>query len=498
MPQALPRVLVAVAFFCACGKKSDPAKKDAGPSIPAVAPIALPPLGADHVTRFQFIYGEASKAFPACAAKVEAKDWAAARSLCESALQKDPWHLDTHRLLAAVLAKEGEPAAAVDHLATALAGDYYKYAPTLAADDLASFRATPHGAAVAQLAQQIGDEYARRVKGGLWLLGRRSRSQLPQKPGVQVCSTHAELYAYDRESKRYLRLTHTDHQVAAWVHAPQGNEIALVGFDKVEIGKGADVAPLIAHGWVEVYDSAEWKQVGKRVVLPSAREISIGYGAGDQLLVSTAPAAARWTLGDVTVSSVDRSTGKLTKVTDAPPVPRVVVNLDEGRLVRGVPGVEAAWSNDPPTTTRLKAGGATIAIPESGQATQSTVAVAPGGARLAFATAVDPCAKDAAPSLYVADTKNGALKHLLTARSRFATRWVDDHVLAYEDGDGAIRLWDATTGREAQRLDDKTGFALDVLSFTNVPLCKGEPAEAGSGSDELPPEEGAGPVTAPQ
>ena len=82
----------------------------------------------------------------------------------------------------------------------------------------------------------------------------------------------------------------------------------------------------------------------------------------------------------------------------------------------------------------------------------------------------------------------------------FATRWIDDHVLAYEDGDGAIRLWDAQTGREAQRLDDKSGFALDVLSFGSAPLCKGARPEAGSGagSDELPPEEGSGPVTAPQ
>lgn len=474
-------------------------KKDAGLGAPGVAPIAMPPLGEDHVTRFQFIWGEGSKAYGVCAAKAEAKDWAAARTACESALQKDPTNLDAHRALAGALAKTNEPAAAVDDLAIALASDYYKYVPTLPAEDLEQFRGTPHGQSIALLAGQIRDEYARRIKGGLLLLGRRSRSVLPTKPGLQVASTHAELYAYDRETKRYLRLTHTDHQVAAFVRAPSGGEVAVLGFDKVEL-KGGDVAPLLARAWIQVLDTAEWKPLGPKVMLPAAREVSVGYGAGDQLLVSTAAAAARWTLGDVTVSAVDRQTGKLTKVGDPAPVPRVVLNLDEGRLVRGVPGVEAAWSNDPPTTTRLKlAGGATIAIPESGQASQATVAVAPGGGRLAFATAVDPCAKDAAPSLYVADTKTGALKHLLTARSRFATRWLDDHVLAYEDGDGAIRLWDATTGREAQRLaDDHGGLALDVLSFGNAPLCKGSPEAAGSGSDELPPEEGAGPVTVPQ
>jgi hypothetical protein len=501
VPTGLTRVVVAVAFLAACGKKADPAqKKDAGAGIPGVAPIAMPALGVDRVTRFQFIWGEGSKAYGVCAAKAEAKDWAAARTACESALQKDPWNLDAHRTLAGALAQLGEHAAAVDHLALALAGDYYKYGPSLASPDLDQFRGTPHGQSIAVLAQQIHDEYGKRIKTGLVLLGRRSRSQLPDKTGLQVASTHAELYAYDRDSKRYLRLTHTDHQAAAFVYAPSGNEVAVLGFDKVEVGKSGD-APDLARAWVLAIDTTEWKPAGPKVMLPPAREVSVGYGAGDQLLVSTAPAATRWTLGDVTVSSVDRSTGKLTKVGEPPPVPRVVFNLDEGRVVRGVPGVEAAWSNDPPTTTRLKlAGGAAIAVPESGQAQQSTVAVAPGGARLAFATAVDPCAKDAAPSLYVADTKSGALKHLLTARSRFATRWLDEHVLAYEDGDGAIRLWDAQTGREALRLDDKGGLALDVLPFTNTPVCKQGTPEAGSGagSDELPPEEGAGPVTAPQ
>jgi hypothetical protein len=133
-----------------------------------------------------------------------------------------------------------------------------------------------------------------------------------------------------------------------------------------------------------------------------------------------------------------------------------------------------------------------------------TIAVAPGGGFVAFATAVDPCAQDAAPSLYVANGKTGALKHLLTAKSRFATRWLDATTLAYEDGEGAIRLWDATTMREALRLENKAGLALEVLSLASAPLCKQAPptADAAGSGDEppLPPEEGSGgePVTKPQ
>jgi hypothetical protein len=180
------------------------------------------------------------------------------------------------------------------------------------------------------------------------------------------------------------------------------------------------------------------------------------------------------------------------------------MSLDEGHLVRIPDGVVAAWTGDPPVTASLATdNGKPIRIPESGSAAQSSIAVSPGGAHVAFATAVDPCAKDAAPSLYVADAKTGTYKHLLSARSRFPTRWVAADLLAYEDGDGAIRLWDATTGRESARLEnkipgaaeDRSSIALDVLSLASAPLCKQAPPTvdaAGSGDEPLPPEEPTG------
>jgi hypothetical protein len=171
--------------------------------------------------------------------------------------------------------------------------------------------------------------------------------------------------------------------------------------------------------------------------------------------------------------------------------------------------------------------GKPIQIPESGTAAQASIAVSPGAAHVAFATAVEPCAKDTAPSLYVADAATGTYRHLLSARSRFATRWLDAGVLAYEDGDGAIRLWDAGTGRQLARLEerasgaeDRSGMALDALSLAAAPLCKQAPptVDAAGTGDELPPEEpaagssatggsggsatgpgiGSGPITTPQ
>jgi hypothetical protein len=499
--------------FCAgaCGgKKSDGSKgKDDAAPGPTVAPITTPPIGVDAVKRMSFVnYGET---WDKLVAQLKAKNWATVRQLSEAFLAKDPYHLEAHRFLATALAQSGEHAAAVDHLVAALAGDYYKYGPTLDQDpDLAAFFGTPHGTAIKEVEQKIQGEYAKRVAGGVLVVARRSAFKWPTKDGVQPAFSRGELYAFDRETRHYLRLTHTDHQVVAFVRAPSGNEVAVLGFDKVDRPKGDDAAPLVNRAFIEVLDTKDWKLVGARVAVGAAREIHVGYGAGDQLLVATAPASGRWGIGDATLSSVDKATGKLTKIKGALPVPRVIFSLEEGRIVRTVdPAIKATWAGDPPTTAQLAVDtGAAIHVPESGNASQSTVALSPDKAHIAFATAVDPCAKDASPSLYVADAKTATLKHLLTSKSRFITRWIDAATLAYEDGDGAIRIWDVTSGREAMKLANPAGIALEVLSLTPAPMCKGTPptVDVGSGSGDepppLPPEETGsagsdGPVTKP-
>src|SRR6267142_237640 len=103
-----------------CHKSDAPVKVKDDAAVPVTAPIATP-------------------AHEKAIAAYRKKDWAAVRTQTETALGKDPMHLGSHRLLAAALAQTSEPAAAVDHLVTALAADYFQYAPTLADDDLKSF-----------------------------------------------------------------------------------------------------------------------------------------------------------------------------------------------------------------------------------------------------------------------------------------------------------------------------------------------------------------------
>lgn len=508
MLKALTRLALCGALVAACGSKaaSPSAKEDAGSASvkPSVAPLAMPVLGVDRPSRMNYLYGDGAAAFGKAVAAYNAKtrDWAAVRTNCEAALAKDPLELDAHWLLATALAQTGEPASAVDHIVAALAADYYRFGASLDTPDLADFRATPHGQAVVALATKIGDAYGAKVTSGVWVVARRSPFRWPGALGAQASSTRGELYAFDRESKRYFRLTHTDHEVAGFARAAGGGEVAVLGYDKIDRPKPptpADAPPTFERAWIAVYDAKTWKPIGKRAALPQARELGIGYAAGDQLVATSAPAAGRWGLGPVTVASVDASGGKLAPIAGAAPVPRVALTVDEGRAVHDAGAADASA-----TVATLMLGNAAVTIPESGQAQAQTIAIAPDKAHVAFATAVDACAKDVAASLYVADGK-GALKHVLTAKSRFATRWLDATTLAYEDGDGNIRLWDAATGRETGKLEDKPGMALDALSPATAPLCKQGPAlppetvgsGAGSGASSDEPTVTDGPVTAP-
>ena len=491
--------LFAALALAACGGKGDDAKpKDDAPAGPTAAPLVMPALGVDHVRRMNFVYGDGWTSYDKAVAAYKKKDLDAAKAHAESAISKDPLHLDAHWLLARIFAARGAPAA-VDHLVTALAGDYYAYATDLATSpELAELRATAHGQAVAALAAKLDAEYAKRVPAAMWLLARRSTYKWPKDFGTQSSTSRGELYAYDRELKRFFRLTHTNHRVLAYVRAPSGKHVAIIGFDKIDRekpGEGTPTPPSFAAAWIQVIDATTWQPVSGRIALGAAREIAFGYDRADQLVVSTqAPS------GERAVSTVDAKSSKLAKTEGGVPSPTVVLSLEEGRVLRDPEGVTASWTGTPATASSLQvAGGAAIAIPESGATHKDTVAVSPDGARVAFVTAVDPCAKDTAPSLYVADAKAGTHRHVLTSRSRFAPRWLDANLLAYEDGEGAIRVWDASRAQQAWKIDNKPGIALDVLTLQPAPRCVTVPAlptEEPGPDDEppLPPEE---PVTKP-
>ena len=235
-------VLTTLAFAGACGKKPDGLKsKDDASNHPTVAPIASPTSGVDQLKRMNFVWGsEGSTAFAKATAayKQKPRDWAAVRAHCEAALARDPHHLGAHWLLGAALAQSGDHAAAVDHLVTAIASDYWQYGPSLPKqDDLKAFLATAHGASVTELADRIRDDYKKRTATAILLVGRRSSFRWPKDPGVQPNSSRGELYAFDRETKRYLRLTHTDDDSL---------HLVVLGSPHFSLAEYARLAPMIA------------------------------------------------------------------------------------------------------------------------------------------------------------------------------------------------------------------------------------------------------------
>src|SRR5213075_2250027 len=134
------------------------------------------------IKRINFSYGDGMGEYAKAVAQQKARNWAGVKQHCEATLAKDPFHFDAHRLLATALAQTGEHAAAVDHLVTALAGDYLKYADGLAKDDdLKPFFATPHGTAITEDAEKIRAELVKRAGSGVLLVARRSGFKWPKE-----------------------------------------------------------------------------------------------------------------------------------------------------------------------------------------------------------------------------------------------------------------------------------------------------------------------------
>ncbi|MEZ4401800.1 MAG: hypothetical protein R3B06_17360 [Kofleriaceae bacterium] len=488
----------------ACGGTSDGAKPGGGTSTRATpaapAELAMPALGVDAVRKLNYVYGDGAKDYAKVTAALKAtpRDWAAVRAAAEATLAKDADHLDARWALGKALANTGEPDLATTALTAALAGDWLAWGPGLADDpDLAAYLATPPGQALTALSTKMGAAVKAAIASEPLILARRSTWKAP-KPGTSYAATRGELYAVDLASKRYLRVTHTDHTLAGFVRAPSG-ELLLAGFSQAQVppsAKAMTEAPLLTRAWVRAFSPTTLSDASARASVGKARTIWVGYGAGEQIVVETAAASGRWNPGKITSYVVDRSTGKLTK---GPGGARL-----EPSLQLALDDVGPASAPTFPADLDAKLAdklAAVVDVDERGAPRLAAVAASPTGAWLAFASATDPCAKgdDAPkPSLYVADAKTGTYKHVLTAASRFGLQWIDADRLLYEDGTGGLRVFDAAAGRETGKLGERAGMALGALAPSAAPLCRTEPVvDDPDAVDDVPTDEGDAPAATP-
>jgi hypothetical protein len=507
-------IVIALTYVAACGKDSGGGAAGVGSgsgSGSAGPSIAMPAIGVESPSGFDFTYGKGKDDFAKATAayKAPAKDWSAIRTSCEAALAKDAGHLDARRLLASALVQLGDHAAAVDHLVKVIAADWRKYGAAMDADpDLATLWSTPHGKAVEDVGGRIGEAVKAIAARRVLVLGRRAAFKWPSKPGAQWAATRAEVYAVDVDTRRFVRLTHTDHSVAAILPSPSGGEIAVVGYDKVEMpppDKQATVPPLLARAWVQAFDPATWEPTAKRATLTKVRGAGVGYAEGDQLVAQSHPPSGRWMTGPSTSFSIDRATGKLAKIPGPKLSPSAMVALDMGWIERTpASGIEVSWDpateDKPALAKQVKIGAKVLDVPGGAQVAPDGIVASPGGKRFALSTWVDPCNQEGTePSIYVVDAATGALKHLLTGKSRFRVTWVDDERVLYEDGTGSLRLWSAADGREVGKLASKPGLFVGTLDAHTAPICRRAPpvVEPATG-DEMPPEDtGSGDVAEP-
>ncbi len=506
------RFLATLVLLCACGGDKS-AAKDKGPPDAALPKLEMPAIGVAKVTEMNYVYGDGAKPYEPVLGKngqYAKKDWAGVKASCEAALAKDPKHLDAHRLLGTALAQLGDFEAATPHLVAALAGDFLRWGPGLPQDkELEDYLKSPQGQALLKLHLEMKAQVEAHQSSGVWVLGRRSSYKRPSKSGG--ASSRGELYAWNEDNGRFLRLTHTNHQLVAWLPSPGGDELALVGFDKAELPSAKDKnAPPLIQAWVETVDARTFEVRTTKATFKKLRGVAVSFGAGGQVLVEKLDAAGRWGTTPGKTYSIDASTGKTAEVMEQPDPQsaRAVVTLDETLVSGPAVGIKTTPSPGDPsliTEITIESTSRTISLPGSGLGDASVPRANHSGARVAFATWIDPCADTGPkPTLYIADANTGENIHVLSAASRFNVRWLTDDRLIYEDDEGGLRIYDVPTKREVARLEaKKIGYALSGLSPSPKPICRKEPLAdvvVDDGAEEpMPPEEGVepGPATTP-
>lgn len=535
MTRIVPAALLVVglaAAACGDGKKEPspkPADPTVGSSVPATAtePVDLPSLGVTRPIDLAYEGGKGARAFGRAQAAVKKQDWTQVRTACEEAIVADPLHLDAHRLLASALAQQGKYEEAVDELAVALAGDFGRWGGTVLTDpDLEPIASSPLGSRLQDMVAVYRDQFVRAARGGLLVVARRSAFKEPTRPKKAGApfklASRAEVFSYQLDTRRYLRLTRTNFQVLGFLLSPSGDELAYVAASQLQPGQppaagSAGAPPVLAGLQVGVVSLAAPDAATTPAKLKSARTLALEYLPGNELVATAYDPQGWWELGRAHAFSIDRSSGKATPTTppsqaaprqaapsadagvapisDPTAVPsnrRLVVRYETVELeVRGdADGVAADWNPENGTVEEfvVEASRRRIQLPPGEQARRDSLTWSPDRARLAFATAADPCAEqplDRQSALYVVDVESGKLRHIVRGSARLQPHFADPATVAFEDEQGTIHLYDAAVAREVGRLENRPGQSFTGLGSMAGARCRKAPAGATPSSDAV-------------
>jgi hypothetical protein len=501
-----------VAVACGGDKKErqDAAASGAQHPVRPPAQVDTTPLalGVAHPSDLAYEWGKAAKPFGEAAAAHRRRDWKAVRSSCEEALQADPGHLEAHRLLASALAQQGEYEKSIAALKVALAGDWIRWGGSVENDaELEPLIASPLRGALTEMLAAYREQFARSARAGLLLVARRApfkEPARPKKPGAAArLASRAEVFAYVKETQRYLRLTQTDFQVLGFLASPAGDEIVYVAATHATLADPPTAAPpILAAAQVGVVSLASPELTHPAAQLKNARTLSVEYLAGDELLVTAYDAAGWWGLGAARPFSIDRTDGRAKPSKPAAPAEagsderagrRLVVRYEGAGLEGGgdAEGIAADWNPETGAAEEfvIESSQKRVQLPAGEAAARSSLAWSPDRSRLAFATAGDPCAAqevDRQSALYLVDAESGRLKHVFRGATRFHPRFLDSATLAFEDDKLGIRLHDAAVAREVGRLETRGGLAFTGLGALPGPVCQRDAPAAAPGAGAPP------------
>jgi hypothetical protein len=468
-------------------------------SLPALDPL---PLGKDDLSGYAFSRGPGRAAFKQVIAAEKAGDWKAVEEGSRATLLADAGHLEAHWSLALSLARQGRFVDVAGPLSSAVAGDWMRWGERSLDDDaLRGFLASDYGAQWRDLAGAYRDQFRASAARGLPVVGRRGKYWIPKKPGKQSINHRSEIYSYDVESGRYLRLSRTNASLAGFLVSPGGSQLAFVMYNRIWLPDpkaAGDARPYIRSAFVGTIDLVTATMSEHEVAFRDVASIALVYGEAsdgvEPLYVRVRNTAPERGVPIEQTFLVDTAHDRKTEVgaEAAAALTGHALTVEHGFIRSSghrVPGVLADWDDDGAAGAfRLEDTSKTITLPAGQSADATSMRWSPSRTRLVVATmAVDPCSKtgdERSVTLYVVDAAAAKLRPVAVGEGMFAPVWLDDRQLAWVDASKrypAVRLVDVLSGSEIVRLEAAGGVSTDRL----MPDTSCRPVHTDDDADEL-------------
>lgn len=441
-----------------CGKRAErasaEAKDAAAAQPPRTGPIELParPLGLPDAAAFGWRKRDGQAAFREARTAESREDWQAVIGKCREALAIDPGHLEASWLLAAALGKLGKSDDLLAPLRDAVAGDFGKWGlASLELPALQPFLATPNGEA-----------WRRRVEQDRALF-------ITALSRATIVNADGDLFAFDPESARWLRLTRTSGAVISGLAITSTRKIAYVARQMVK-GKRT-----LAIGVVDLGRGR------------TTRALDLGTSGPLTIAHSTKPPAGFWISSGTPKTTWraledDHKLSRLPAKTARPAGARLEVNGTSSRLqALPVPTVTADWDEQGlASAIRIGSSNRVVSAPSPGLIDGNTAAWSPGKSHLAFVVRLDEtCTPGALSSAaYIADAATGTLTELERAATGLAVEWLTDRKLVIA-GDRGVSIVDLDGG-EPRLLAGAT----NLVAPRKRPTCAGDVGEEPVLSDD--------------